>query len=82
VNWQEWKRRARQLSSQTYTFYLAYRQPRTSWYAKVFAALLVPSVPRSLSLWLQPDATNSHDPIAKTAATPFTATPLIDNSSH
>jgi uncharacterized membrane protein YkvA (DUF1232 family) len=41
MNWQEWKRRARQLSSQTYTLYLAYRHPRTPWYAKAFAALIV-----------------------------------------
>jgi uncharacterized membrane protein YkvA (DUF1232 family) len=36
-----WKRRARQLSAQTYALYLAYRAPRTPWYAKVFAALVV-----------------------------------------
>jgi uncharacterized membrane protein YkvA (DUF1232 family) len=36
-----WKRRARQLSAQTYALYLAYRDPRTPWHAKVFAALVV-----------------------------------------
>ena len=36
-----WKRRARQLSAQTYALYLAYRHPKTPWYAKVFAALIV-----------------------------------------
>jgi uncharacterized membrane protein YkvA (DUF1232 family) len=41
MNLQTWKRRARQLSAQTYTLYLAYRHPRTPWYAKVFAALIV-----------------------------------------
>jgi uncharacterized membrane protein YkvA (DUF1232 family) len=41
MNWQAWKRRARQLSGYTYTLYLAYRHPRTPWYAKVFAALIV-----------------------------------------
>jgi uncharacterized membrane protein YkvA (DUF1232 family) len=41
MNWQAWKRQARQLSSYTYTLYLAYRHPRTPWYAKVFAALIV-----------------------------------------
>jgi uncharacterized membrane protein YkvA (DUF1232 family) len=41
MNWQAWKRRARQLSAQTYALYLAYRHPRTPWYAKVFAALVV-----------------------------------------
>jgi uncharacterized membrane protein YkvA (DUF1232 family) len=41
MNWQGWKRRAQQLSSYTYTLYLAYRHPRTPWYAKVFAALIV-----------------------------------------
>ena len=41
MNWQGWKRRAQQLSSCTYTLYLAYCHPRTPWYAKVFAALIV-----------------------------------------
>ena len=41
MNWQACKRRGRQLTSQTYTLYLAYRHPRTPWYAKVFAALIV-----------------------------------------
>ncbi len=41
MTWQAWKRRARQLSAQTYALYLAYRHPRTPWYAKVFAALIV-----------------------------------------
>jgi uncharacterized membrane protein YkvA (DUF1232 family) len=36
-----WKRRARHLSAQTYALYLAYRHPRTPWYAKAFAALVV-----------------------------------------
>jgi uncharacterized membrane protein YkvA (DUF1232 family) len=36
-----WKQRARQLSAQTYALYLAYRHPKTPWYAKVFAALIV-----------------------------------------
>jgi uncharacterized membrane protein YkvA (DUF1232 family) len=41
MDWEAWKRRARQLSAQTYALYLAYRHPRTPWYAKVFAALVV-----------------------------------------
>src|ERR671915_1616665 len=41
MNWQAWKQRARQLSAQTYTLYLAYRHPRTPWYAKAFATLIV-----------------------------------------
>ncbi len=41
MNLEAWKRRARQLSAQTYALYLAYRHPRTPWYAKVFAALIV-----------------------------------------
>jgi uncharacterized membrane protein YkvA (DUF1232 family) len=41
MNIEAWKQRARQLSAQTYTLYLAYRHPRTPWYAKVFAALVV-----------------------------------------
>ena len=41
MNLEAWKQRARQLSAQTYALYLAYRHPRTPWYAKVFAALVV-----------------------------------------
>jgi uncharacterized membrane protein YkvA (DUF1232 family) len=41
MNLKAWKRRARQLSAQTYALYQAYRDPRTPWYAKVFAALVV-----------------------------------------
>jgi uncharacterized membrane protein YkvA (DUF1232 family) len=41
MNARSWKQRARQLSAQTYALYLAYRDPRTPWYAKVFAALIV-----------------------------------------
>ena len=41
MNLEAWKRRARRLSAQTYALYLAYRDPRTPWYAKVFAALVV-----------------------------------------
>jgi uncharacterized membrane protein YkvA (DUF1232 family) len=41
MNVEAWKQRARQLSAQTYALYLAYRHPRTPWYAKVFAALVV-----------------------------------------
>ncbi len=36
-----WKTRARQLTAQTYTLYLVYRHPKTPWYAKLFAALVV-----------------------------------------
>jgi len=35
------KSRARLLKSETYALYLAYRDPRTPWYAKVWAALVV-----------------------------------------
>ena len=41
MNSQAWKRRARQLTAQTYTIYLAYRHPGTPWYAKVFVALVI-----------------------------------------
>ena len=41
MNLEAWKRRARQLSAQTYALYLAYRHPRTPWYAKIFAALII-----------------------------------------
>src|SRR5918992_1904889 len=41
MNVEAWKQRARQLSAQTYALYLAYRHPRTPWYAKIFAALII-----------------------------------------
>jgi uncharacterized membrane protein YkvA (DUF1232 family) len=41
MNLETWKQRARRLSAQTYALYLAYRHPRTPWYAKVFVALVV-----------------------------------------
>jgi len=41
MNLEMWKQHARRLSAQTYALYLAYRHPRTPWYAKVFAALIV-----------------------------------------
>jgi uncharacterized membrane protein YkvA (DUF1232 family) len=36
-----WKQRARQLGVETYAIYLAYKDPRTPWYARVFAACVV-----------------------------------------
>ena len=36
-----WKQRVRQLKAETYALYLAYRDPRTPWYARVFAAIVV-----------------------------------------
>ncbi len=41
VNLGEWKRWAGQLKSETHALYLAYRDPRVPWYAKLFAALVV-----------------------------------------
>ena len=36
-----WKQRARQLKTEVYALYLAYRDPRVSWPARVFAACVV-----------------------------------------
>jgi uncharacterized membrane protein YkvA (DUF1232 family) len=36
-----WKNRVRQLQFKTYALYLAYRDPRTPWYARIFAAGVV-----------------------------------------
>jgi uncharacterized membrane protein YkvA (DUF1232 family) len=36
-----WKRRAAQLKAETYALYLAYRDRRTPWYARLFAACVV-----------------------------------------
>ena len=37
----QWKQRARNLKIDTYAIYLAYRDPRVPWFAKVFAACVV-----------------------------------------
>jgi uncharacterized membrane protein YkvA (DUF1232 family) len=37
----EWRRRARQLKLEIYALYLAQRDPRTPWYAKVLTAIVV-----------------------------------------
>ena len=36
-----WKTRANQLKTEVYALYLAYKDPRTPWYAKVFSAVVV-----------------------------------------
>ena len=36
-----WKARARQLKTEVYALYLAYRDKRTPWYARIFTALVV-----------------------------------------
>ncbi len=36
-----WKSRARQLKVEVYALYLAYRDPRVPWYARVFSACVV-----------------------------------------
>ena len=38
---QRWKQWARQLKTEVYAVYVAYRDPRTPWYARVFAACVV-----------------------------------------
>lgn len=38
---ENWKQRARQLKTEIYTIYLAYRDPRVPWYARLFAACVV-----------------------------------------
>ena len=36
-----WKSRAKGLKSEIYALYLAYKDPRTPWYAKAFAAMIL-----------------------------------------
>ena len=36
-----WRQKARQLKLETYAVYLAYRDPRVPWYARLFAACVV-----------------------------------------
>jgi uncharacterized membrane protein YkvA (DUF1232 family) len=37
----KWKQRARELQTEVYAMYLAYKDPRVPWYARVFAACVV-----------------------------------------
>ncbi len=37
----KWKQRAQEFKTQVYALYLAYRDPRVPWYAKIFTALVV-----------------------------------------
>jgi uncharacterized membrane protein YkvA (DUF1232 family) len=37
----KWKKRAQQLKIEVYALYLAYRDPRTPWYARMLTALVV-----------------------------------------
>jgi uncharacterized membrane protein YkvA (DUF1232 family) len=39
--WKTWKQRVAQLKLETWAVYLAYRDPRTPWYARLFAACVV-----------------------------------------
>ena len=41
VGFERWKERVRQLKRDTYAIYLAYRDPRVPWYAKILIALIV-----------------------------------------
>ncbi len=38
---EKWKQRAKVLKKETYSLFLAYKDPRTPWYAKVFTGLVV-----------------------------------------
>src|SRR5512144_3435294 len=38
---QTWRQQARRLKVEAYTLYLAYRDPRVPWYARIFAACVV-----------------------------------------
>jgi len=38
---ERWKQRARQLRLETHAIYLAYKDPRTPWYARIFAACVI-----------------------------------------
>ncbi len=37
----QWKARARQLKAEIYALYLAYKDPRTPWYARIFTLVVV-----------------------------------------
>jgi len=41
ISVKSWKEKAKQLKTDTYALYLAYKDPRTPWYTKVFIAIIV-----------------------------------------
>jgi len=41
VNLECWKEKAKSLKNEVFAIYLAYRNPRTPWYAKVFIAVII-----------------------------------------
>jgi len=41
ISVKSWKEKAKQLKTDTYALYLAYKDPRIPWYAKVFIAIIV-----------------------------------------
>lgn len=41
AEWAKWKQRAEQLRLETWAIYLAYRDPRTPWYARILALCVV-----------------------------------------
>jgi len=41
IKTKRWKQKARQIKSETYALYLAYKHPDTPWFAKAFAALVI-----------------------------------------
>jgi uncharacterized membrane protein YkvA (DUF1232 family) len=41
MHFESWKTKAKQLKGEVYALYLASKDPRTPWYAKVFAALII-----------------------------------------
>ncbi|MCD6099654.1 MAG: hypothetical protein J7K33_03620 [Candidatus Marinimicrobia bacterium] len=40
ISVKSWKEKAKQLKTDTYALYLAYKDPRVPWYAKVFIAII------------------------------------------
>ena len=41
MKFEKWKEKAKVLKREVYTLYLAYKDPRVPWYAKVFSAFVV-----------------------------------------
>lgn len=41
ISVKSWKEKAKQLKTDTYALYLAYKDPRIPWYTKVFIAIIV-----------------------------------------
>jgi len=83
-----WRQRAKQLKTETYALYLAYKDPRVKWHARAFAACVVgyafspiDLIPDPIPVALTSGSTtnersNPSEPCCSRAPTPTSRSPL------